>query len=182
MPSLQQLGSFKLTSTSLVVTDPGNNEEAARMAGLGCFVSPCLIGDWRVELQVDTTPRRPWGAPRRLVAIHSDCSSLPKSSNWQRTGSEIGSDGGLICAVDLAHFHDVTLVPHSQQWTFDRGPANPDDLWYSFLCEAVGKQDATVVPHGFVVSWDGGMDVDVILREGKIMAIRLSISGWPERI
>ena len=88
----------------------------------------------------------------------------------------------MIGLYDLAHFHDTKVVPVGQRWTFEGCPADPADLWYSFVCEVMVRQDAVVIPHGFVVNWDGGMDVDTILSNGKVIAVRLSISGWPDRV
>jgi len=39
------------------------------------------------------------------------------------------------------------------------------------------SREAAVIPHGAVVHWDGGMDVDTLARNGRVIAIRLSISG-----
>ena len=182
MPTIQQLGRFELTSPKLVITDPGYEEETARSVGLGCFVAPCAMGEWLVDLTLDTTPQRPWDMPRTVIAVHTDYPALLKSSDWQRVGDGVGGDSGLIGVHDLAHFHDVSVIPPEQQWTFNDGPADPNDFWYSFLCEAIRNRDAAVIPYGFVISWDGGMDVDTISSDGRVAALRLSISGWPNRI
>jgi hypothetical protein len=181
MPTVLQLGKFKLTSPKVVVCDPGYDEQTAGMGGLGCLVSPCAIGDWGVELTLDTAPSYGWEMPRTVIAARADFSVLPDSPDWQRV-DEVGGDCGMLGAYDLAHFHDVGVIPPGQRWTFDGGPADPDDLWYSFICEAIAQRDATVIPNGFVVHWDGGMDVDTFSSGSRVVAIRLSISGWPDRV
>jgi hypothetical protein len=51
--------------------------------------------------------------------------------------------------------------------------------WYNFVCEILGKSDAAIVPHGVMIHWDGGMDVDSLTVQGEVVAIRVSISDWP---
>jgi hypothetical protein len=182
MSKAQQLGRFILTSPQVVVTDPGYDTATAGIEGLGCFVSPCDIGEWNMDFVPETAPKWKVQVPRTLLAVRDGFLVAPDPAEWQRVGEGIGGDSGLIGVFDLARFHDAALVPGGQQWTFDGGPADPTDLWFSFVCEAIGKQKAAVVPHGFVVYWDGGMDVDTLLYGGKVCAIRLSISGWPDAI
>ncbi len=182
MPTTQLLGGFKLTSQKVVVCDPGYDEETAGIGSLGCFISACHVGEWRVELTSDTTASRPWEMPRTLIAVRQGFLPSLDSKDWQRVGEEVGGDSGLVGVYDLAHFHDVAVIPLGQHWSFDGGPADPGDLWYSFVCEAIGRQVAAVIPYGFVVHWDGGMDVDTISMGNRVGAIRLSISGWPDRI
>jgi hypothetical protein len=182
MATLQPIGGFRLTHSTVVITDPLYDEESARISGLGCLISNCRTGDWRVELLTDRTTE-PWGEmPRIVTAIYAGFPTPPDQSDWLRVGDEIGGDTAQLGIYDLAHFHDDSLVPDNQQWTFDGGPAIPDDLWYSMNCEAVQKQLAATIPHGVVVSWDGGMDVDIFVSDHEVVAIRLSISGWPNNI
>jgi hypothetical protein len=182
MPTLKHIGSFKLTSPMVVITDPGYDEETARMSGLGCFVSDCRIGKWRVEITLDTTPQRRWEMPRIVMAICDEFPTPLDRSGWERVGKPVGGDGGVLGIYDFAHFHDHSLVPQEQRWSFDGGPAIPDDLWYSLNCEAIQGHLAAVIPHGVVVHWDGGMHVDILGANRKVFAVRLSISGWPDNI
>lgn len=182
MSTLQQIGNFKLTSQTIVITDPGYDEETARIDGLGCFLSDCRIGDWRVELTPDSTPQRPWQMPRIVTAICEGFSTPVDDTSWRRVGKPVGGDGGVLGIYDFAHFHDDSLVPEDQPWTFDGEPAIPDDLWYSLNCEAIQGRLASVVPHGVAVHWDGGMDVDTFIADRKVIAVRLSISGWPDNV
>jgi hypothetical protein len=175
MPTLQQIGSFKLTSPTLVVTDPGYDEGTLH-------ICDCQIGDWCVELTLDSTPEWRGEVPRLVIAVCEGFSRPIEPTDWQRTGETVGGDGGILGIYDLAHFHDHGLVPSHQSWTFDGGPAAPDDLWYSLNCEAIRGRLAALIPHGVVVRWDGGMNVDSLASDNRIIGVRMSISGWPDRI
>ena len=133
---------------------------------------------------MDTPPSYPqWRTvPRTVVATHAVCKQVPVESDWRRVADEIGQDGGVIGLYDVAHFQDVSVIPADHKV---RGQESPDDsrwLWYRFVCDILGKQDATVVPCGLTIHWDGGMDVDAFTAVGEIVGIRLSISGWPDSI
>jgi hypothetical protein len=183
LPAFGKLGAFRLRSPKVVVTDPGYDEHTASIAGLGCFIAPCAVGAWRVGMAKDSTLEKPRKMPRALRLIHESYQSPPAGSEgWQRVGTGVGGDSGLIVACDFAHFHDASLVPAGQNWTFDDAPADPNDLWYSFVCERIQRKMAVIIPHGVVVHWDGGMDLDVSQSGGHVCAIRLSISGWPNDI
>src|ERR1043166_6640126 len=181
MPTLQQLGGLKLTSPTVVVTDPGYDEDTATMCGLGCFITPCKVGQWYVELTMDMTPQRRREMPRTVTAVCDGFAATPDSPDWQRKG-HVGGDGGVLGIYDSAHFHDASIVPEEQEWTFNGEPAISDDLWYSFICELLRDRAAVVVPYGITVHWDGGMDVDAFSVGNKVVAIRMSISGWPDGV
>jgi hypothetical protein len=182
MSATRQLGSFSLRSNKMVITDPGYDEGVAKDVGFGCFVASCTMGDWRVELTEDMSPYRQYPVPRTLLAGLDGFPLSQDLEGWKRVGNEIGGDTGMIGVFDSSHFHDVSVVPGGRQWTYEGGPSDPSDLWYSFVCETIRDKVATLIPYGFVVSWDGGMDVDVFYSETRVVAIRLSISGWPDRI
>ena len=92
----------------------------------------------------DMTPQRPWKMPQTLLAVSEGYSLKSASSEWQRVAEGIGGDSGLLGLFDLAHFHDVGVIPSGQQWTYDGRPADPSDLWYSFVCEAIRERAAIV--------------------------------------
>lgn len=182
-PTARKIGCFELTSHTVAICDPGYREDALDIGGgLGCYVRRCKIGEWQVWLTEDKTPNHSWEMPRTLLAAIAGFSTSRDSDAWHPTGKEIGGDYGMIGVFDQSHFHDDKLVPIGQRWTFDGAPADPSDLWYSFVCESVRNQVAAAIPHGFVVNWDGGMDVETLSSDGEIVAIRLSISGWPDRV
>ncbi|PTY02216.1 hypothetical protein DB347_24400, partial [Opitutaceae bacterium EW11] len=63
----------------------------------------------------------------------------------------------MIGIFDSAHFHDASLVPEDQKWSYPDGPADPNDPWYSLICEKVkGEHDVFTIPYGCVMRWDGG--------------------------
>jgi len=183
LPPFRPLGRFRLTSPTVVVTDPGYDEETARIETLGCFVEPCAVGMWRAAIAKDSTLARAWKMPRALLLVHERFKQLPPTSDqWQRLGKPVGGDGGVLVACDFAHFHDAGLVPGDQKWILQDKPADPQHLWSCFVCEILKRKIAAVIPHGAVVHWDGGMHVDVFRAKDQVVAIRLSISGWPNDI
>ncbi len=174
MPSVQRIGSFKVTSPTIVVTDPGYDEATLH-------ISDCVIGEWGVQLDLDTAPGWPGQVPRTVTAAWDKYPTAGCRTDWERA-DKVGGDGGILGIYDLAHFHNDSLVPSDQRWTFDGGPAVPDYLWYSLNCEAIQGRLAALIPHGVVVRWDGGMDVSTLTLNEKIVAVRMSIAGWPDKI
>jgi hypothetical protein len=181
MATPQQLGSFNLTSPKVVITDPTYDTETASIGSLGCFLSPCATGTWRVEVIEDVSPNYGWPMPRIFMAI-LDSLTLSGSEVWDRSEDAVGGDTGIIGIFDVAHFHDTNIIPPGQEWTFEGRPAVPEKLWYSYICEVLQKRESAVIPYGAVVNWDGGIDVDVIRHGHRIVAIRLSIYGWPNQV
>lgn len=90
--------------------------------------------------------------------------------------------GGVIGIYDLEHFQDGSVVPSGQKPLVESWSDDPRMLWYSMNCDAVSKKLASVVPYGAVVHWDGGFDLFVRAKAKEIVGIKLSISGWPNRI
>jgi len=169
VPPYQRLGNFTVSSPNMVVTDPGYEEDTAHIGSLGCFVKPCALGVWTASIAKDSTLEKRWEMPRSLLLYHTSVSLASiRSDQWQRLAGA-GGDSGLIVACDLAHFHDERVIPPAQIWTFNGEPADPEDLWYSFVCETIESKMAVTIPYGVVVSWDGGMDVDAF--RGRIAEI-----------
>jgi len=165
---------FHLTSDRLIVTDPGYDLDTAGMVGLGAIVSSCLPGIWSISFATHRPAHRGWDLPQSLVAVHTDTGS-PAESSWRPKAKELGGDGAMIGVFDAAHFHDASLVPVEIQWTFDGGPADPNDLWYSWVCELAKDSHYATFAHGVVVSWDLGASLDVALdSSGVVTAIRLT--------
>ena len=182
MPTVQQLGSFRLTSPKVVVIDPGYSIDTAETRHGGCFVARCRLGEWRVDVAMDRPSANWWpdwrSLPCSLTAIHSQVApEFMQSAKWLRVADEVGQDGGLIGIFDAAQYDEMRSIPDGH------GSAAPDGdtrkLWYEFVSEVIGDSAAAVLPHGAVVSWDGGMDVDSVSTTGEVVGIRLSISGWP---
>jgi hypothetical protein len=178
MPKTYRIGAFTVTSAKAIVTDPSYNEETASIGNLGCLLHPCATGTWTVEVVEDFSPEYEWEMVRSVTATLAEFSPSP-ADNWVRVEDSVGGDTGLLGLFDLAHFHDLSVIPANQEWTFKGGPAIPDELWFSYVCELVKGHEVAIVPFGFVVHWDGSMDVDRITRGNRIVAARLSVSGWP---
>lgn len=165
---------FRVTSDRLIVTDPGYDFETAAIDGLGAIVSPCRLGVWSLSLTMHRSPHRDWDLPHVLVAAHKDAGT-PADREWHPRAKELGGDNGMIGIYDAAHFHDASLVPSDTPWTFDGGPADPDDLWYSWVCEQANDTDWATFPHGVVVNWDLGTSLDLALdASGVVTALRLT--------
>lgn len=173
----QQLGTFQVTSSKLVVIDPGYTLDTAELQYGGCFVAPCRLGSWKVEVTMDSPPSEPRTVPRTVIAMHTACEEIPLESDWRRVADEVGQDGGVIGLYDVAHFQDVSVIPADREAMGDSRWR-----WYRFVCDVLGKQHVTVVPYGLTIHWDGGVDVDSFMADGETAGIRLSISGWPDSI
>jgi hypothetical protein len=171
----RRLGSFSLSSGTVVITDPGYYEKDVREYGMGELIETCAVGEWQVEVTESVFPGGKRTIPSILLASFDGIPVDSTRQGWKRI-DDVGGDTGLIGLSDLSHFHDASLVPSGQKWTYDGGPADPKDLWYSFVCETVRDVSASVIPFGFVVSCDTSMDIDVSVSESKIVAIRLSVS------
>ena len=164
-----------MSSGTVVITDPGYYEKDVREYGMGEFVDACAVGEWRVELTEGFVPDRKFLVPSTVLASLASVTLDLSGRGWKRIDS-VGGDSGILGIFDLSHFHDASIVPSGQKWTYDGSPADPNDLWYSLICEAIRDKSVALVPFGFAVSWDSGMDIDVFASESQIVAIRLSIS------
>jgi hypothetical protein len=181
MPNTLNLGAFELTSRTIVVTGPDYDLDFARFAG--CFIKNCALGSWHVEAIEDIPPELGWTLPWRLHAAH-DGTKLPSDpGTWRTLAKRISGGRALTGIYDLAHFQDHSVVPPDQKWTFWGEAPDPDDLWYPLNCEAASADSGVgVIPYGVVVHWDGGWDVDIIAVEKEVVAVRLTISGWPDKV
>lgn len=163
-----------LTSDTLIVTDPGYYLDTAAMDGLGAIVAPCRPGAWSVTFATERPPHRHRDIPHVLIAAHVNAEAL-STDQWLPRATELGGDFGMIGIFDRAHFHDSSLVPANQQWTFDGEPADASDLWYSWVCEHARTADCALFPHGVVVNWDLGTSLDVAFdASGLVTALRLT--------
>lgn len=171
-PRTKRLGSFRLSSRTVVVTDPGYHEKDVRKHGMGELIDKCAVGEWRVKVTELVVPGGKFTIPSMLLASFDGISFDSTRQDWKHIG-DVGGDSGLICVSDLSHFHNDKLVPRGQKWTYNGGPTDPDDLWYSLVCETVRGVSTSVIPFGFVVMWDSTMDIDIIVLGRRVVAIRL---------
>lgn len=179
---MQRLGTFDLTTPNLVVMDPGYSIDTAKGRS-GRILRKCRPGRWKVEFVPEPEPKQQkWLVPRTLIAAEESAMVSEGSGHWRTVAKDIGSDGGVIGVYDLAHFQDGTVVPVGQKPLVESWSDDSAMLWYSMNCDAVRGRLASVVVHGAVVHWDGGLDVAVRQIGGETVGIKLSISGWPDRI
>ena len=78
----------------------------------------------------------------------------------------------MFGVYDAAHFQDNALVPEDWEWSFGGQPADPEHLWYSWVCELVRDADCSVFPYGVVLRWDGGILVSLSEQQGAVVALR----------
>jgi hypothetical protein len=171
----KRLGNFSLSSSTVVITDPGYYEKDVREYGMGELIDTCAVGEWRVELIESVVPGRKFLVPSTILVSLDSVTLDLRERDWKRIDS-VGGDTGILGIFDLSRFHDASIVPSGQKWTYDGAPADPNDLWYSLVCEAIRDKSVALIPFGFDVSWDSSMDIDVFVAESHIVAIRLSIS------
>jgi hypothetical protein len=162
--------------------DPGYSIDTAKGRS-GRIIRKCRPGTWKVELLPEPEPKQQrWLVPRTLIAAEESAVLSNGRGRWRTLAKDIGSDGGVIGVYDLAHFQDGTVVAAGQKPLVESWSDDPAMLWYSMNCDAVQGKLASVVVHGAVVHWDGGLDVAVRESRHEIVGVRLSISGWPDRI
>ena len=168
-----KIGEFELVSGSVVLSDPGYELDVVEI-GMARVVNDCRTGRWRVRVTTKMDPEHKFDVPDVLEAVHRDARKL----TWEKLEIELGGDHAMVGIYDLSHFHDHSLVPKNQIWTVGGdGPADPGDLWYSLICEAIvtaGPVPAAVIPFGAVLSWDSGVEASLGRdSSGKVAGITL---------
>ena len=162
---------FKLTSDRLIVGDPSYDFDTVSIPGLGAIIPGCLPGIWSVEFTMHRPVQGRGEGPERFVAAHSSVAAIP-GLGWQPCGDKrVGGDRGMLGVYDAAHFQDDALVPADWDWSYHGKPADPEHLWYSWVCEFVQDADCSVFPYGAVVRWDGGMRVSTSEQQGAVVAL-----------
>lgn len=151
------LGTFELTTSRLVVADPGYDVEEVKSQGLGTLLTNCRTGTWNAHVVIKEFDPLKFPLTAELQVWHTNEIS-PLALHWQRQKGSIAVDTGQAGVYDRAHFHDHGLVPANTKWTVGRpGPADPKDLWYSYCCElTIKKKEGGVIPHGVVTSAGAG--------------------------
>jgi hypothetical protein len=185
MHTTSRLGTFVLNSSAIVVMDPGYDIQAAEMPLGGCLVRSCRAGSWSLSVTWDKPLAGDWWPPSRLlprsIIAVEDCSKqvVLGTPEWRRVCGDIGQDGGVFGIVDVAHFGDASVIPPGHPSLHPHPEFGMKYAWYDFVCEILGKSDVAIIPHGVMVHWDGGMDVDSLTVQNEVVAIRVSISEWP---
>ncbi len=179
------LGTFDLTSPAIVVMDPGYNIEDVEMPYGGCLVRKCRPGSWSVSVLWDKPVTGDWWPaghvlPRSIIAVEeSNEQAILAAPEWLGVCTDIGQDGGVFALVDLAHFGDRGVIPPAHPSLRPHPEFGVKYSWYNYLCDILGNSQAVMVPHGAMVSWDGGMDVETLSIQDEVVGVRVSISGWP---
>jgi hypothetical protein len=170
------LGTFEATGTQLVVSDPGYDLDTLRVPSLGAVLSNCQSGTWRAEVVLKHFDPPGFPLTSELRAIHNRTTD-PSALKWEKQSNGISTDYAQAGIYDLAHFHDRSLVPPDIKWTIGQsGPADPDDLWYSYCCELTcGRPDGSILPFGVVTNsgkGDGGYEYSIAHdTRGKIIGV-----------
>lgn len=150
------LGTFELTGTQLVVSDPGYELAWVRNDPLGIILTDCLSGTWRAETVIKRFEGAKFPIILELRVFHSSIQDVQLLS-WERQDDGISVDSGQAGVYDLNHFRDDSLVPKDIKWSYEGGPASPEELWYSYCCELLlSKKEGSVLPFGVVtISGEG---------------------------
>lgn len=128
------LGTFEVTGTQLIVSDPGYELEWVKNDSLGIVLSNCQSGTWRAETIIKHFEPSGFRITSELRVIHASIQE-PHLLKWEKQEGGIGVDSGQAGVFDLNHFRDDSLAPIDIKWTFHNEPASPEELWYSFCCE-----------------------------------------------
>jgi hypothetical protein len=171
------LGTFTGTGAQLVVADPGYDLNTVRAGGLGVVLSNCQSGMWNAEVVIKDFESLPFPLTSELRVFHSTVANVAELK-WEKQHGLIGTDYAQAGVYDLAHFHDHSLVPQDIKWTIgSSGPADPNDLWYSYCCELTcAKPEGSILPFGVVTisgKGDGGYQYSIArdITTGKIVGI-----------
>ncbi len=172
------LGEFEVTSGRLIVSDPSYDlHTVQRQSGID---DRALSRRWKATIIV-----REFTGPtdRRvgvLVARHESVHSLDELE-WKEVPGSIGVDTGMVVVCDKSRFHDQSIVPQGQKFSFGESrnePALADDLWYSYCCELTRPPKVGAAFAGGVVSnagWGDGAYAGFVARdkEGVLVAVRV---------
>lgn len=181
MPTVRKIGTFELTSPTVLVSDPVYSKVDIVGGSCGCTIKNCSTGTWHLELTEEIPPSRKWPVPK-ITTAYRQGHKPSKSTKWRCVKRRVGQDTAQIGIFDGAHYEDEGVIPPNQKWTFDDKPAVEELMWYSFICEMARSGLAVVVPYGAVACWDGVMRVEAYKSDGEVVAVRLSITGWPDEI
>lgn len=172
------LGGFEVTSGRLIVSDPSYDlNTVQRQSGID---ERALSGRWKATILVREFTRPTDRRVGVLVVRHESVHSLDELE-WKEAPGSVGVDAGMVVACDKPRFHDVSIVPQSQKFTFGKSKSEPaivDDLWYSYCCELTRPPKAGAVFAGGVVSnagWGDGVYAGFVARDkdGMLVAVRV---------
>src|SRR5581483_11637394 len=126
------LGTFDVTTPKLIVADPGYDLDTAKTSGLGAVLENCKPGTWQAQVVVKEFNEPGFSLASELRVWNTNITDAALLK-WEKQKGGVGVDSGQAGVYDAGHFHDPRLVPTNMNWTVGRpGPADPQDLWYSF--------------------------------------------------
>jgi hypothetical protein len=168
-----KLDFFLIDSDSIVITDPGMELSSIKKLCPNWIINKCASGKWLVEFKQKTPKELGFPIPDKIRLLHENVISK-EINNWKFAIKDVSGDTGMIGVYDFKHYEDDSVV----KLMFPSGihnPASASELWYSMNCRALEPLKASsVVPYGFVFSWDGGVDVYMSTdSKGNVNAIEI---------
>ncbi|MCR8978449.1 DUF4241 domain-containing protein [Brevibacillus laterosporus] len=159
------LGTFQITSGTLVVSDPCYECEQ----GISGIVEEAAIGTWiGIIDQIDTGD---WGERCAYVCAYHKSIDIEQVTNWEACDFIVGVDSGQAGIFE----HQIYRVDDS---VIGETKFMPEDRWYSSCCDqTLGEPKAGVI-NGGVVSrsgfGDGGYEAFIAKNaEGKVIAVQI---------
>ncbi|MBM7111671.1 DUF4241 domain-containing protein [Brevibacillus laterosporus] len=159
------LGTFQITSGTLVVSDPCYECQQ----GISGIVEEAAIGTWiGIIDQIDTGD---WGERCAYVCAYHESIDIEQVTNWEACDFIVGVDSGQAGIFE----HQIYRVDDS---VIGETKFMPEDRWYSSCCDqTLGEPKAGVINGGVVSSsgfGDGGYDAFIAKNaEGKVIAVQI---------
>jgi len=155
----QNVGSFKITSGQVMVSDPCYD------LGTWCqgIIKNVKKGNWKAKILV--TNEGDWGSRvAAIIAWHESISEVAYvCSSWNKQNFEVGVDAGMAGIFDLAEFHSE-----------DDEYNNPNS-WYRRCCDLTDNKAGIIDNSGIVSSsgyGDGSYECSTMEEgSGKVIAI-----------
>jgi hypothetical protein len=100
---------------------------------------------------------------------------IPKTMSWEEAERYLPAEQWELMKKHRARFSPMTVTVR----TDERGPAMPDNLWYSYCCEhTAGEKHGAVFPFGVVTNagiGDGGYSLETAMDESlSIVGVRIT--------
>ncbi|MGG1442415.1 DUF4241 domain-containing protein [Brevibacillus laterosporus] len=159
------LGTFQITSGTLVVSDPCYECQQ----GISGIVEEAAIGTWIGLIdQIDTGD---WGERCAYVCAYHKSIDIEQVTNWEACDFIVGVDSGQAGIFE----HQIYRVDDS---VIGETRFMPEDRWYSSCCDqTLGEPKAGVINGGVVSSsgfGDGGYEAFIAKNaEGKVIAVQI---------
>lgn len=162
MTNNKRLGTFKVTSGAVMVSDP------CYKRGTWCHgkIENVKNGVWRAAVGI--SHEGAWGdRVAFLIATHGDIPVYGTKLDRHEAEFEVGVDSGQAGIFDDTHYQDESVAPPDE-------PNEFDDRWYSMCCNATDNY-AGIIPFGVVSSsgfGDGGYECTYYTNsDGEVVRI-----------